>query len=155
MKLPIGWTVVATVIAVITGLPASSFAHEVTYKAMAIVHPWVHETEVSEARLSVRLKNRGHASERLLRASTPIAETVAILDSKGMKMSGVRIPVGGELMLKSGGIQVALSGLKKPLRAYETFALTLVFERAGPVTVQVMVEEDTGEKAKSESSKTP
>ena len=36
-----------------------------------------------------------------------------------------------------------LSGLRKPLRPYDSFDLTLVFEKAGAVRVEVMVEENT------------
>jgi copper(I)-binding protein len=34
-----------------------------------------------------------------------------------------------------------LTGLKKRLNAYDTFRLTLVFEKAGRVPIDVMVEE--------------
>lgn len=44
-------------------------------------------------------------------------------------------------MLRLDGPHIVLSGLKKPLRAYDSFALTLVFEKAGTVNVQVSVEE--------------
>jgi copper(I)-binding protein len=56
------------------------------------------------------------------------------------------IPGRGELMLRSDGPHIVLSGLKKPLRAYDSFALTLVFENAGTVNVQVSVEEQTSDK---------
>ncbi len=52
------------------------------------------------------------------------------------------IPVGrGEVNLKRGGPHILLTGVKKPLGAYDSFLMTLTFERAGKVEVEVMVEE--------------
>jgi copper(I)-binding protein len=48
----------------------------------------------------------------------------------------------GQLTLGAAGPGVVLSGLKRPLRAYDGFTLTLVFEKAGPVDVEVVVEEN-------------
>jgi hypothetical protein len=50
-------------------LAASSLtvsAHEMRLKALNIVHPFVFETEQSEAALHVRIKNTSRAAERLL-----------------------------------------------------------------------------------------
>ena len=43
--------------------------------------------------------------------------------------------------LKRGGPHILLSGMKKQLGAYDAFVMTLVFERAGKVEVEVQVEE--------------
>jgi periplasmic copper chaperone A len=118
-------------------------AHEIKHKSIKIVHPWVFETEGPRAVLRATLKNSGEAAERLLRGSTPLADKVSIVDAKGKPLSGVTIPPRGELALKSDGMQIVLSGLKKPLRAYDSFDVMLVFEKAGPVTVEVLVEEAT------------
>jgi copper(I)-binding protein len=125
-------------------LAASSLtvsAHEMRLKALNIVHPFVFETEQSEAALHVRIKNTGSASERLLGASTPLASKVSIVDDAGRAAGGLVIPARGELSLKSASPRIVLSGLAKPLRAYDSFNLTLVFEKAGPVKVEVVVEE--------------
>jgi copper(I)-binding protein len=116
-------------------------AHEHTHKDIKIVHPWVPETEGVQVALRVTLRNSGQKAERLLRASTPIATDVTIVGTSGKDKSAISIPARGELVLKSDGPQILLSGLKKPLRAYDDFDVTFVFERAGPVKVDVIVEE--------------
>ena len=124
-------------------LAASSItvsAHETRLKTLNIVHPFVFETEQSEAALHVRIKNTGNAAERLLRAST-LATKVSIVDDAGQGAGGLVIPGRGELSLKSASPRIVLSGLAKPLRAYDSFNLTLVFEKTGPVKVEVTVEE--------------
>jgi copper(I)-binding protein len=118
-------------------------AHEIKHKTIRIVHPWVLETEGQQAALRATLKNSGDRAERLLRGSTALASKVSIVDVKGKELSGVTIPPHGELALKSDGMRIVLNDLKKPLRAYDSFDVVLVFERAGPVTVEVLVEEAT------------
>ena len=52
------------------------------------------------------------------------------------------IPAGrGEVDLKRGGPHILLVGDEEALGAYDSFLMTLTFERAGKVEVEVMVEE--------------
>jgi len=94
----------------------------------------------------MKIRNTGEATERLLRASTPLASKASIVDPVSQDGKALSIPGGGELVLRTDGPHIVLSGLKKPLRAYDTFALTLVFEKAGSVNVEVSVEEQTSDK---------
>jgi periplasmic copper chaperone A len=116
-------------------------AHEITYKALKIIHPWVRETEGQQTALHVKIKNTGQAGERLLQATSPLAAKVAILDAQGKEIKGLAIAGRGEVSLQSDGPQILMSGLKKPLRAYDSFDLTLLFEKAGEVKVEVLIEE--------------
>jgi len=129
----------------VVALGTGALSHEIKHKAITIVHPWVMETEQAEAVLSLKIKNAGEATERLLRASTPLASKTLIVDSVSQDGKALSIPGRGELMLRSDGPHIVLSGLKKPLRAYDSFALTLVFEKAGSVNVEVSVEEQTSD----------
>jgi copper(I)-binding protein len=119
----------------------SAIAHEITQKTLKIVHPWVHETEGQQAALHVKIKNTGQAGERLLRATSPLAAKIAILDPQGKESAGLVIAGRGEVSVQTGGPQIVLSGLKKPLRAYDSFDVMLVFEKAGQVKIEVLVEE--------------
>jgi periplasmic copper chaperone A len=87
------------------------------------------------------------AADRLAAVSTPIAETAGVHESfteNGMaKMRPVEeLPLapGKPVILSPGGFHVMLMGLKQPLKKGESFPLTLTFEHASPVTVQVMVQ---------------
>jgi copper(I)-binding protein len=120
-------------------------AHETKQKSLTIIHPWVHETEASQAVLHVKIKNAGSTGERLLRATTPLAAKVTVLDAQGREAKSLAISRRGELSVQPGGPQILLSGLTKPLRAYDSFGLVLVFEKSGEVNVEVTVEEAENE----------
>jgi copper(I)-binding protein len=95
----------------------------------------------------VTLENAGGTPDTLLSASAPVADKVElhthIKDGDIMKMREVEsIEVGphAKVALKPGGLHVMLIGLKKPLEKGSRFPLTLDFEKAGKMTVEVTVE---------------
>jgi copper(I)-binding protein len=138
------WLIV--LFSIMVAIASGVTAHEIKHDAITIVHPWVLETKTSTADLHVKIKNGGKGDERLLRVSTRLAAVASLVDGNGKGVSDLLIPSRGELTLQPGGAHIALSGLKKPLYPYDNFDLTLVFEKAGAVHVDVMVEEKTSDK---------
>ncbi|MOA52013.1 hypothetical protein D3C78_1752350 [compost metagenome] len=61
---------------------------------------------------------------------------------KMQKVEGVDIPAGGTLTLAPGGYHLMLFGLKKPLAADERFPVTLHFQKAGDVKVEILVQKE-------------
>ena len=64
------------------------------------------------------------------------------MDGDVMRMREVGtidVPAGGTVELQPGGLHLMLMGLKKPLVAGQAFPLTLRFEKAGAVEVQMKV----------------
>jgi copper(I)-binding protein len=55
-------------------------------------------------------------------------------------VDAVDVPAGGTVALAPHGAHIMLVGLKAPLKAGQTFPLTLTFEKSGTVTVEVTVE---------------
>jgi periplasmic copper chaperone A len=94
------------------------------------------------------LTNKSRAADRLTAASSSVADKVQIHEmavTNGiMQMrelaNGLPVPAGGSVVLKPGGYHVMLMGLKKPLKAGDTFPLTLTFEKAGNISVTVPVQ---------------
>lgn len=95
------------------------------------------------------LVNRGETDDRLIDARSEIAKRVElhtnISDANGvMKMvpieGGILIPAGGSHALARGGDHVMLMGLKQPLEQGMTVPLTLVFEKAGEIEIEVPVD---------------
>ena len=87
------------------------------------------------------------APDRVVSASSPVAERVelheTIRDGDVMRMrevEAIELPAGQTVELKPGGLHLMLMGLKAPLKAGETVPVTLKFEKAGDVTVQLNVE---------------
>jgi copper(I)-binding protein len=136
--------------------PPAAMAHSHKKKALEIVHPWTPamvEANVANIPVYMKLKNGGEAPERLLSATTPLADKVELIAPKtqGSVMlptvvPALGVPAGGELVLSADGPHLLLGGVRKRLNAYDSFKITLVFEKAGQMEVEVMVEEaDTKE----------
>jgi len=94
------------------------------------------------------LLNTGDVPDRLVSASSGIAERVElhthIKDGDVMRMreveGGIPLPPGETVKLQPGGFHIMLLGLKQGLAAGSRFPLTLTFEKAGSVQVDVPVE---------------
>ena len=115
--------------------PAQAHSHKV--KHLEIVHPWCVETQDTAKPVAVymTIRKRAGRPDRLLRATTSIAAKTEL------SAGAIAVPGRGEVDLKRDGPQIRLSGMKKQLPAYDSFPLTLVFEHAGKVLVDVMVED--------------
>ena len=134
--------------------PPAVLAHSHKKKGVEVVHPWTHpvaERAGGTTRVFMKIKNLSGAPERLLGASTPATAKSELQETTGDGPSGkavaaVVIDPGKEAQLTRKGPHVVLTGIRKRLDAYDTFKLTLVFEKAGRVVVDVAVEEaDTKE----------
>ena len=132
-------------------VPPEAVAHSHKKKGLEIVHPWTPamvEANIANVPVYMTLKNRANAAERLLRATTTLADKVELIETHShgsmtlpTVAAALKIPAGGDLVLNSSGPHLLLSGVKKRLNAYDSFNLTLTFERAGQMVVEVMVEE--------------
>lgn len=58
---------------------------------------------------------------------------------KMRQIPAVELAAGKTTELKPGGFHVMLLGLTKPLREGERFPLTLVFEKAGKIDIEVEI----------------
>ena len=94
----------------------------------------------------LRIANAGAEDDRLVGVSAPVAERVELHThsmSDGVmrmrKVHAIPVPGGKSAELKPGGHHVMLIGLRAPLKEGETFPLTLIFDKAGTITVIVAV----------------
>ena len=55
-------------------------------------------------------------------------------------VENIPVPANGQTALEPGGYHIMLIGLKQALKEGGSFPLTLTFEKAGSVTVQVPVQ---------------
>ncbi len=90
--------------------------------------------------------NGGHAADRLIGAASPAAARVSIHESRMVgsvmtmrALAAVAIPPGASVAFRSGGLHLMLEGLKAPLKAGDSVAVTLVFARAGRRTAKLVV----------------
>ena len=97
------------------------------------------------------LSNHEMKADRLVGASTPVADRVEFHTSVKHgsmmmmeKMQAVELPPHGNVALEPGGMHVMLIGMKNPLKKDTSFPLTLIFEHAGTVSVDVIVRSPAG-----------
>ncbi|HEY2873581.1 MAG TPA: copper chaperone PCu(A)C [Reyranella sp.] len=124
-------------------------AHDYKLGALEIDQPWARATPPTAPTgggyLSV--KNTGTTPDRLMSASSPAAGAVQVHQ---MKMEGsimrmreldgpLEIKPGETVTLAPGGLHLMMLGLKEPLKQGENVPLTLVFEKAGKVDVELAV----------------
>lgn len=137
---------------------ASVAAHAHSYKigAIDIGHPYARATAPGQPTGGgfLKLTNKGDAADRLVSASAAVSSRVEL---HSMKMEGdvmrmrqvdaVDVPAGETVELKPGGLHIMFVDLKAPLKAGDSFPMTLKFEKAGEVTVDVKVEKVKAEPA--------
>jgi copper(I)-binding protein len=105
----------------------------------------------------MRITNTGAFPDRLVGGSTPIAGRFEIhasaLTDGVMRMrrlvDGIEIPAGETVIFKPGGKHLMLGDLTSAVQDGALFPATLIFEKAGPVTVEFSVGEsaETGDEA--------
>lgn len=140
-------TFLLAAMAVLAAAPAP--AHSYRAGDIEIGHPWARPTVAGQRSggAFLSLTNRGTAAERLVFVASPAATSVELhtmtMDGDVMRMrqvGAIDIPPGQSVRLHPGGMHVMFMGLKAPLQVGQSVPLTLRFERAGEVTVEVKVE---------------
>jgi copper(I)-binding protein len=95
------------------------------------------------------LENTGPEDDRLVAAASEIAARVELHTHKDigdgiMQMSevedGVAIPAGGQHVLARGGDHVMFMGLTGPVAEGDIVTVTLTFEKAGDIAVDIPVD---------------
>ncbi|MGY4533006.1 copper(I)-binding protein [Pseudomonas sp. TE3786] len=139
-----------TAVAVLS-LSFAAMAHEYEVGELHIDHPWSREMPPTAPTAAVYfiIHNKGASADRLLSVDTPAAGKAEMhehIDQNGlMKMQQVQfvtVPAGGEATFAPMAYHVMLFNLKQQGRDGERFPLTLHFEKAGEVTVQVAVQKE-------------
>lgn len=139
-----------TIIAAAALVIGAATAHAADYQAGAvkIEQPWARASAGPAANggAFMTLTNAG-APDRLLKAASPVARIVELhthLNEDGvMKMRpvpAIDLAAGAKVELKPGSFHVMLIGLHAPLKEGTQFPLTLTFEKAGTVEIQVAVQ---------------
>jgi copper(I)-binding protein len=124
-------------------------AHDAKVGDLVIMEPWARATigQVKTGAVYLTVNNHGAAGDRLLAVSTPVAAMAHlhsnIVDAGVMKMRPVEaidIEAKGSTTLEPGGVHVMLMGVRNPLEEGDVFPMTLTFETAGSVDVEVHVQ---------------
>jgi copper(I)-binding protein len=123
-------------LAIIRAAEAKSFA----LGPITIGHPWAAPSVTEAAALFMAITNNGPGPDRLLAASTPIADKVIFRAHDGTPLEYYDLLPRRPVNLRPGRRYIALRDLKAPLALDDTFAITLRFAEAGTITVTAVVE---------------
>lgn len=136
--------VLATAFALLAGTAA---AHDYKAGSLTIGHPHTTAAPGSNAAVYLTVRNDGAEADRLIAAKGDIAAAIELHtssdESGAMQMrpvEAVEVPVGQTVALKPGGDHIMLIGLTAPLTENGMVPLTLVFEKAGEVQVEVDIQ---------------
>jgi periplasmic copper chaperone A len=115
-----------------------------------IVGPWARASlpATTDGGGFFTLTNKGTAPDRLIAASSAVAERVEIhaitVVGDGLRMrareGGLALSPGTTLVLKPRGYHLLLTGLKTPLEPGSQVPVTLTFETAGNIDIELAVE---------------
>ncbi|OYX07036.1 MAG: hypothetical protein B7Z08_13140 [Sphingomonadales bacterium 32-68-7] len=148
LRSAIGALGVALSLAAFATIPAR--AHDYSVGPLKITHPWARATppaaKVGGGYLGI--ENTGPTPDRLIGGSTEAAARVEIHESSltdGImrmreKTDGIVIPTGQKVEFKPSGLHLMLVELKAPLKQGDKVKATLLFERAGSVTVEFQIQ---------------
>lgn len=107
---------------------------------------WARETVADATNAAVYMTIASPTPDRLIAASTPVAGKTDLMTMEGgsgamgMKyLQAIDIPANKPVSLNSGGLHIWLADVKQPLKAGQTFPLSLNFEKAGERKVIVSV----------------
>jgi copper(I)-binding protein len=125
-------------------------AHEYKAGSLEIKYPWARATPKGAAVAGgyMAISNRGTTADRLLGGSSPVAGKVEIHEMKMeqgvMKMrplaQGLEIKPGATVEFKPGSYRLMFMQLKAPFEQGKKVRGALVFEKAGTVEIEYVVE---------------
>ncbi len=122
-------------------------AEEVTLGDLTIADAFSYATPARAGAAYMTITNDGDSPDRLIGAEVDFAEAQlheSSMDSGGVMrmqhlMDGIPVPAGETVTLARGGLHVMMMGLEAPLEPGDSFPLTLSFEQAGDIEVEVDV----------------
>ena len=136
--------------AAVSLLTVPAMAQDYKLGSLEITAPWTRATAPT-ARSGggfMTITNKGTTADRLVSERSTVSDKVEIhemqMDGSVMRMrelaKGLDIPPGATVMLKPGSYHIMFMELKAPLAKDAKVPVTLVFEKAGSIDVQLDVQ---------------
>jgi periplasmic copper chaperone A len=130
---------------------STGFAQNNKIGDIEVAHPWAtatNGTQQNSIAVYMSLTDHGTAPDQLISASSPISQKVQLrvfnVDNGvyGLhRINAIEVtPDASPVLLRPGSARIQLEGLKEPLRAGKAFPLSLTFNHAGQIPVEVQVE---------------
>ncbi len=138
-----------TALVLVLYLGGETHAQTSAASTIAVEQPWALATPggAKTGAAYMTLINNGASADRLLSATTPLADKVQFHKetedngvSRMREVHSVELEPGAKIIFKPGEMHMMIVGLKQPLTEGHTFPLTLQFETAGNIEVTVPIE---------------
>lgn len=140
----------AAVTALLAGLTAPAGAADFKAGSIVVSDPWIRASAGAAMKTGAAfavLANNGDAMDQLVAAESPAADKVELhthlMDGGVMRMREVKaieVHPGTPTVLQPGGLHIMFIGLHGPLKEGTVVPLTLVFEKAGRLTISAPVQ---------------
>jgi hypothetical protein len=136
------------ILAICLSVVVQGKAQTSTSNPISIEQPWARATPTGARTGAAYLTiiNHGPTADRLIGASTPLAEKVQFhqeSDDNGVmrmrELPVVEIGLGASVTFKPGATHIMMVGLKQQLKEGQTFSLVLQFEKAGRIDLQIPI----------------
>jgi periplasmic copper chaperone A len=144
--------ILALLTVIFLGFPA--IAHDVTSGDLQIIHPSIPQPAASAKAAGgfMAIVNTGSEPDRLIGIETDFAAKATVhesrVDADGIgtmePVAALEIPPGETVNLEHGGYHIMFMGLKTKLTEGEMHKATLIFEHAGRVEIEFMIDPLTG-----------
>lgn len=122
-------------------------AHDYTLGAIRIGHLWSPPAQDGGTFVYGPFLNGGSAADTLVSATTEAAGEVRFCagpQADGGCRASIALEPGKPYAMAPWRTAVRLTGLTRPLAEGDSFSLTLTFEKAGEITVDIVVETSAG-----------
>lgn len=139
-----------SLIASATLVASPAWAQAYKLGPLEIDQPWTRATAATAKAGGgfVTITNKGATPDRLIAARSTASDKVEIhemkMDGNVMRMrelaNGLEIPPGATVTLKPGGLHIMFMELKAPFAKDAKVPVTLVFEKAGSIDVELVVQ---------------
>ncbi len=130
-------------------MASQSSVAEMKHGGLIVEQPWARASAgpAKAGAAYMTLANMGDKADRLIDVKSDLAARTEIhthlMEGGVMKMirvDGIDVEPGTPTTLQPGGLHIMFMGLKKPFAKGEKLPLTLVFEKAGAIQVQFVVQ---------------
>lgn len=128
---------------------SNASAHDMKHGEMMVEHPWARASAgpAKAGAAYMVLSNMGHDTDRLIGAKSMLADRTEvhnhIMDNGIMKMrqvDAIEVAPGTPTILQPGGLHIMFMGLHKPFIEGQKLPMTLVFEKAGEIDIEFIVQ---------------
>lgn len=137
-----------------SAVSTGAFAHGITHGDLEIIHPNIPQPAKAAKAAGgyMGISNEGKTPDRLIGIETDIAKKAEVhiteVSAEGVAsmrhIEALEIPAEDTTLLEPGGTHIMLMGLTAPLTEGDMVKATLIFEKAGRVEIEFMVDPPGG-----------